>query len=62
MENLYASYLGPDRADIKNGKNYEVMQLKDTNIFYGVKDDSGEWYAYPKESFRLIDSGGNSNA
>lgn len=63
MEILRAYYNGPDRADIKNGEIYDIMELKDTGEFYGVKDNSGEWYAYPKFYFNVIsDNCSNSSS
>ena len=47
-------YIGEDAADIRNGEIYEAEELADCKTMYGVKDRSGECYAYPKSLFELI--------
>ena len=44
-------YTGPDRVDLRRGEVYAAEELKDSNALIGVKDRSGEWYAYPREWF-----------
>ena len=44
-------YVGEDSADLRKGKVYEAMALEDTEKMIGVKDMSGEWYAYPAYLF-----------
>jgi hypothetical protein len=47
-------YIGPQMLEIQKGKIYDAINLKDSEKWYGVKDDSGEWYAYAKEFFELV--------
>mgnify|MGYP007119866118 CR=1 FL=1 len=51
---LKVKYLGEDAADIRNGEIYEAEELIDCKTMYGVKDRSGEYYAYPKSLFEVI--------
>ena len=44
-------YKGADAAEIRNGEVYEAQELEGTEKLIGVKDRSGEWYAYPKKLF-----------
>lgn len=48
-------YIGSDAAEIRKGEIYFAKHLKDCSVMYEVKDRSGEWYAYPKEWFEVID-------
>ena len=48
-------YIGEDAADIRNGEIYEAEELADCKTMYGVKDHSGECYAYPKSLFEIIE-------
>ena len=57
MTNRYrVRYIGEDAAEIRNGEIYQAEELKDTHNFIGVLDRSGEWYAYPKELFQIVDN------
>ena len=49
-------YIGENAAEIRNGETYLAHELKDCTVMYGVKDRSGEYYAYPKELFELIEN------
>lgn len=44
-------YVGEDSADLRKGKMYDAMTLEDTEKLIGIKDMSGEWYAYPAYLF-----------
>lgn len=54
MNKLKVKYIGEDAADIRNGEIYEAEELLDCKTMYGVKDRSGECYAYPKSLFEVI--------
>lgn len=49
-------YIGPDAAEIRAGEIYEAQDLQDSEKMIGVKDRSGEWYAYPKKYFEVLDN------
>lgn len=49
-------YIGEDAAEIRNGEIYSAHELKDSSVMYGVKDRSGEYYAYPKTLFEIIEN------
>lgn len=51
MTDFKVKYNGPDTAEIRNGEVYEARELEGTEKLIGVKDRSGEWYAYPKKLF-----------
>jgi hypothetical protein len=51
---IKAKYIGEDDIDIRNGEIYEVCEVKDDNRYFGVKDRSGELYAYPKSLFEIV--------
>lgn len=56
MSNKFkVKYLGEDAVDIRNGEVYEAEELLDCKTMYGVKDRSGECYAYPKTLFEVIE-------
>lgn len=48
-------YTGADAAEIRNGEIYEAEELLDCKTMFGVKDRSGECYAYPKAFFEVIE-------
>lgn len=48
-------YIGADAAEIRNGEVYEAEELRDCKTMYGVKDRSGECYAYPKSLFEVVE-------
>lgn len=51
---IKVKYIGEDMAEIKKGKIYEAEEAKDDSRYYGVVDDSGESYAYPKTLFEIV--------
>ena len=55
MNKLKVQYIGEDAADIRNGEIYEAEELSDCQSMYGIKDRSGECYAYPKSLFKIIE-------
>lgn len=55
MNSFRVKYTGPDAAEIRNGEIYDVQTLQDTTSLIGVKDRSGEWYAYPRKFFEIIE-------
>ena len=48
-------YIGEDAAEIRKGEIYQAEDLLDSKTMIGVLDRSGEWYAYPKELFQMVD-------
>ncbi len=48
-------YTGEDGAEIRNGDVYDAIDISDHAGMYGVKDLSGEYYAYPKSLFEKIE-------
>nr|DAI03638.1 MAG TPA: hypothetical protein [Caudoviricetes sp.] len=46
-----AKYIGPDAAEIRTGEVYAAQDLECSEKMIGVKDRSGEWYAYPRDLF-----------
>lgn len=54
MTKFKVRYIGKDRADIRNGKVYEAIDLIDCTTMYGVIDRTGEMYAYPKKLFEIV--------
>lgn len=48
-------YIGADSADLRNGEIYRAHDLKDNEKMIGVKDHSGEWYAYPRSLFEKVE-------
>ena len=55
MNRFKVRYIGEDAAEIRNGEIYEAEELRDCKAMYGVLDRSGEWYAYPKILFEVIE-------
>ncbi len=56
MTKYKVRYVGSDRADIRHGEVYVAEDLKDSDALIGIRDRSGEWYAYPKEWFERIEN------
>ena len=56
MNEYIVRYTGPDSVDLRKGELYRAHDLKDSSKLIGVKDQSGEWYAYPKEFFERVDA------
>lgn len=54
MNEYSVKYIGPDSADLRVGEIYQAHDLADSRQMIGVKDRSGEWYAYPKNLFETI--------
>ena len=48
-------YIGEDAAEIRNGEIYQAEELLDSKNMIGVLDRSGEWYAYPKKLFEVVE-------
>lgn len=48
-------YIGEDAAEIRKGEIYQAEDLQDSKNMIGVLDRSGEWYAYPKVLFQLVE-------
>ena len=48
-------YVGEDAAEIRKGEIYTAHDLKDSNLLIGVRDRSGEYYAYPKQLFEKLE-------
>ena len=46
--------------EIQRGKVYDAIELKNAPNWYGVKDDSGEWYAYAKKFFEIVNGKSNN--
>ena len=56
LENKYrVRYIGEDAAEIRKGEIYQAEDLQDSKNMIGVLDRSGEWYAYPKKLFQIVD-------
>lgn len=51
MTEYKAKYIGPDAAEIRTGEVYVAQDLEGSEKMIGVKDRSGEWYAYPRNLF-----------
>lgn len=47
-------YIGEDDADIRRGDVCDAEELIDCTTMYGVRDRSGEVYAYPKTLFEVV--------
>lgn len=54
VNSFKVKYIGEDAADIRNGEIYEAEELIDCKTMYGIKDRSGDYYAYPKSLFEVI--------
>lgn len=54
MNEYRVKYIGPDSADLRTGETYQAHDLMDSSQMIGVKDRSGEWYAYHKNLFEVI--------
>lgn len=54
MTMIKAKYIGEDDVDIRNGEVYEVCEVVDDKRLIGVKDRSGELYAYPRGLFEIV--------
>lgn len=54
MNEYKVKYIGPDSADLRTGETYRAHDLVDSSQMIGVKDRSGEWYAYQKNLFEVI--------
>lgn len=53
---IKVKYLGGyDYLCLKEGDVYEAYELTDDTRFYAVKDMSGEFYAYPKGYFEVVE-------
>lgn len=50
----YVCYIGEDAAEIRRGEIYQAEDLLDSSNMIGVRDRSGEWYAYPRELFQIV--------
>lgn len=48
-------YIGEDAAEIRNGEIYPAHTLRDCSTMYGIKDRSGECYAYLKSLFEIVE-------
>lgn len=55
MSKFKVRYIGEDAAEIRKGEIYEAEVLKDSSAMYGVRDLSGEVYAYPKSLFEKVE-------
>ena len=55
MNSFKVKYTGPGAAEIRSGEVYDAQTLHDTASLIGVKDRSGEWYAYPRKYFEIIE-------
>lgn len=55
MTKIKVRYIGEDAAEIRNGEIYEAEELTDCRTMYGVRDRSGEQYAYPKSLFEVVE-------
>lgn len=56
MNKFRVRYIGKDAAEIRNGEIYEAEELQDSWNLIGVLDRSGEWYAYPRKLFEVIEN------
>ena len=50
----FVRYIGEDAAEIRKDEIYQAEALQDSDNMIGVRDCSGEWYAYPKELFQPV--------
>lgn len=50
-------YIGPQMLEIQKGKIYDAINLKDSEKWYGVKDDSRRMVCVCKGILRIGDSG-----
>lgn len=48
-------YIGEDASEIRTGEIYQAEELLDSSTMIGVRDRSGEWYAYPKVLFEIVE-------
>lgn len=55
MNKFKVRYIGEDAAEIRKGEIYDAEELRDSKNLIGVLDRSGEWYAYPKNLFEVIE-------
>ena len=55
MNKFRVRYIGEDAAEIRNGEIYDAEELRDGKSLIGVLDRSGEWYAYPKKLFEVVE-------
>lgn len=51
---IKAKYIGENDIDVRTGEIYEVCEVKDDKRLLGVKDRSGDLYAYPRGLFEII--------
>jgi len=51
----YVRFIGEDATEIRKGEVYQAEDLRDNKTMIGVLDRSGEWYAYPKVLFQLVE-------
>ena len=56
QNSYFVRYIGEDSAEIRNSEIYQAEDLQDSKTMIGVQNRSGEWYAYPKELFQIVDS------
>lgn len=61
MNEYKVKYIGPDSADLRTGQIYQAHDLADCANMIGVKDRSGEWYAYPRNMFETINRVGGGD-
>lgn len=54
MNEYTVRYIGRDSIDLRNGETYLAHDLQDSHRMIGVRDRSGEWYAYPKHLFEKV--------
>ena len=52
---MIVRYIGEDTAGLRAGGLYLAHTLEDTDQMIGVKDLSGEWYAYPRDLFDALE-------
>ena len=48
-------YMGEDAAEIRKGEIYTAHDIGDDGRLIGVKDRSGEYYAYLKQLFERVE-------
>ena len=53
-------FVGPEMMEIQRGRVYDAIELENAPNWYGVKDDSGEWYAYAKKFFEIVNGKSNN--
>ena len=56
MTEFKVRYIGDDKAEIRAGDVCVAHDLRDDKRLYGVKDRSGEYYAYPKSLFEKVET------